>query len=161
MTTDAPDFWSWLTGRKLPTTYAELNDLLHETWVAAAKYTEENGAESEILRADLDQANHLLGQMTEEVARLSKENATLRTIDSFSTTVGPPSRENEPPVGMWVKDAKGVVSYHLSKEGWGLPGFYPTGKWTAMWDAHGPYVYCPPWGTGEYPDHPIQTPYDF
>jgi hypothetical protein len=55
------------------------------------------------------------------------------------------SRENEPPVGTWVRDSKGGVSQR-QEQGWGEPGVEPYGKWTAMWDARGPYELCGPWG---------------
>lgn len=55
------------------------------------------------------------------------------------------SRENEPPVGTWVKDRHGATSLRY-KEGWGAPGIMPFGVWRAMWDARGPYTICGPWG---------------
>ena len=51
----------------------------------------------------------------------------------------------EPPVGTWMRDRHGALTYR-QPDGWGLPGFYPGGKWEAMWHARGPYVECGPWG---------------
>lgn len=55
------------------------------------------------------------------------------------------SRENEPPVGTWVRDRFGAATMR-QPEGWGQPGVMPFGRWHAMWDARGPYTVCNPWG---------------
>jgi hypothetical protein len=54
----------------------------------------------------------------------------------------------EPPVGTWMKDRHGGVTFH-QEGGWGPPGIMPFGKWEAMWEGRGPYVECPPWGIEE------------
>lgn len=51
----------------------------------------------------------------------------------------------EPPVGTWMKDRYGAVTYHQTG-GWAQPGFMPLGVWPKMWEARGPYVECGPWG---------------
>lgn len=51
----------------------------------------------------------------------------------------------EPTTGTWMKDRHGGTTMR-QKGGWGQPGFYPSGKWEAMWQARGPYVECGPWG---------------
>ena len=56
------------------------------------------------------------------------------------------SRENEPPVGTWVKDRHGASHRRGASGGWGEPGFMDTGRWLDMWDARGPMVECGPWG---------------
>lgn len=56
----------------------------------------------------------------------------------------------EPPVGTWMRDKYGALSLRQG-DGWGLPGFWPFGKWEAMWEARGPYVECEPWGRSSIP----------
>lgn len=53
----------------------------------------------------------------------------------------------EPPVGAWVKDKHGAAHYRTTA-GWAAAptGFYPGGKWSAMWEARGPLVECGPYG---------------
>ena len=55
-------------------------------------------------------------------------------------------KQNEPPVGTWVRDKHGTTSYRQMGGGWGQPGMMPLGRWEAMWDARGPYELCGPWG---------------
>lgn len=56
----------------------------------------------------------------------------------------------EPPLGTWVKDRYGGYSQRRidadGRDGWGEPGFYSGGVWSAMWKARGPLVECGPWG---------------
>lgn len=60
---------------------------------------------------------------------------------------------SEPPVGTWVRDARGAVSVRIvdsdGRDGWApaLTGFYAFARWNAMWVAHGPLVPCGPYGT--------------
>lgn len=54
----------------------------------------------------------------------------------------------EPPVGTWVRDRFGGISYR-QREGWGQPGIMPFGIWEAMWEARGPLIECGPWGNDE------------
>ncbi|WP_193510433.1 hypothetical protein [Cryobacterium sp. BB736] len=82
------------------------------------------------------------GEFTKDVARqLCEQVADLVREQAAS----PITRENEPPVGTWVRDRHGATSYR-QPAGWGEPGTVPTGQWKAMWDARGPYVICGPWG---------------
>lgn len=71
-----------------------------------------------------------------------------------------PSEFHEPPLGSWVKDKHGATSMRRidadGNDGWGQPGFYSYGKWSAMWEARGPYVLCGPWGA---PYQSPQNPY--
>jgi hypothetical protein len=58
----------------------------------------------------------------------------------------------EPPLGTWVRDAKGGVSVRIidadGNDGWAAAptGFYAFAKWPSMWEARGPLVVCGPWG---------------
>lgn len=52
----------------------------------------------------------------------------------------------EPSEGTWVRDKKGVVFLHHIGGGWSPSGFFPLGKWSAMWEARGPLTICGPWG---------------
>ena len=56
----------------------------------------------------------------------------------------------EPPLGTWVRDQHGGVSQRRvdadGNDGWGLPGYYPTGVWEEYWAVHGPLIECGPWG---------------
>lgn len=52
----------------------------------------------------------------------------------------------EPPLGTWVRDRFGCLSYHQVPHGWGEPGISPLGEWEAMWKARGPLVECATWG---------------
>jgi len=73
----------------------------------------------------------------------------------------------EPPVGTWIKDRHGGVTYRQhdgsnGEGGWAPPGFMPFASWAAMWAAHGPLVECGPWGrekeepTVRYPDITVE-----
>lgn len=70
-----------------------------------------------------------------------------------SSTLPPP----EPPVGTWVRDRFGGLSYHQTSAGWGEPGIMPFGRWAAMWEARGPLVECGPWGADLASEPPAQT----
>lgn len=76
-------------------------------------------------------------ELEAEVARLNTQIATMTAL--------PLSRDNEPPIGTWVRDRFGGTSMRQG-DGWGNPGVMPFGRWQAMWDARGPYEICGPWG---------------
>ncbi len=110
-----------------------------EKTARALAYNMTNGLVTEVEDQDRDVARAVLvavGPMIAEAAWDEGHNTPPETV---------PSRENEPPVGSWVRDRFGGTSFR-QPDGWGEPGVMPFGRWVGMWDARGPYTLCGPWG---------------
>ncbi len=74
--------------------------------------------------------------------------------------MGALSREQEPPIGTWVKDRHGGTTMRHENGRWAPPGSEPFAIWEAMWDARGPLVECGPWGRALPGEEPAEVKAD-